>query len=272
MADPARDFKFELYDVNHDWTQANHVSARYPQKVQEMKALMFAEFAKYNVLPLDASVATRLAAPRPSMAAGRKIFTYSGTPTIGVPIAAAPNLLGTSFTITANLDLTQPATDGVIVTAGGRFGGWGFYMLKGKPVFNWNLLHLKRVKWVAPEALAPGKHTIVYDFKYDGLGFATLAFNNTSGIGRPGTGTLSVDGKVVATQTMEKSIPLIFAVDETFDIGSDTGSSVDDQDYKVPFTFTGKIDKVTISVENPKLTPTDIQKLKQAELSAADGN
>jgi len=158
----------------------------------------------------------------------------------------------------------------MIVTAGGRFGGWGLYMVKGKPVFNWNLLDLKRVKWTSPDALAPGKHTIEYDFKYDGLGFATLAFNNMSGIGRPGTGTLKIDGKVVANQVMEKSIPLIFAVDETFDIGSDTGSGLDDQDYQVPFKFAGNIDKLTIALEKPKLTPADLEKLKQAEMSAAD--
>jgi len=68
----------------------------------------------------------------------------------------------------------------------------------------WNLLDLKRVRWESPEALASGKHTLVCDCKYDGLGFATLAFNNTSGIGRMGTGVLKVDGKVVATQTMDR--------------------------------------------------------------------
>ena len=175
-----------------------------------------------------------------------------------------------SFTITANVDVPQAGAEGVIVTEGGRFGGFGFYLLKGKPVFTWNLLDLKRVKWQSPEALTPGKHTLEFDFKYDGLGFATLAFNSVSGLGRPGTGTLKVDGKVVATQTMEKTIPLMFTVDETFDIGADTGSPIDDQDYQVPFSFTGKIDKLTIAVERPQLTPADIQKLKQAEASAAD--
>ena len=81
---------------------------------------------------------------------------------------------------------------------GGRFGGYGFYVLKGKPVFTWNLVDLKRVRWEGPEALAPGKHTLEFDFKYDGLGMGTLAFNNISGIGRSGTGVLKVDGKVVA--------------------------------------------------------------------------
>ena len=172
--------------------------------------------------------------------------------------------------MTAAVDIAQAAADGMIATAGGRFGGWGLYLLKGKPVFNWNLLDLKRVKWVAPEALAPGKHTIDYDFKYDGLGFATLAFNSTSGIGRSGTGVLKVDGNVVATEKTEKTIPLIIAVDETFDIGSDTGSSIDDQDYQTPFTFNGTIDKLTVAVQHPKLTPADVDKLKQAEMSAAD--
>lgn len=99
-------------------------------------------------------------------------------------------------------------------------GGWGFYLLKGKPVFSWNLLDLKRLGWGGPEALAPGKHTLQYDFKYDGLGMATLAFNNMSGIGRSGTGVLKVNGKVVAMRKMERTIPLLLQWDETFDVGA----------------------------------------------------
>ncbi|MGA2402569.1 MAG: arylsulfatase, partial [Syntrophobacteraceae bacterium] len=160
--------------------------------------------------------------------------------------------------------------EGMIVTDGGRFGGYGLYLMKGKPVFLWNLLDVKRVRWEGPETLAPGKHTLEYDFKYDGLGFATLAFNNISGIGRPGTGTFKVDGKVVSTQTMERTVPLTLPRDETFDIGSDTGTPVDDKDYQVPFKFTGKIDKLTIAVEPAKLTPEDEKRLKEAEAKAAD--
>ena len=144
------------------------------------------------------------------------------------------------------------------------------YLLKGKPVFLWNLLDLKRVRWEGPEVLAPGKHTLEYDFKYDGLGFATLAFNNISGLGRPGTGTFKVDGKVVATQKLEHTVPLTLPWDETFDIGSDTGTPVDDQDYKVPFKFTGKIDKLTITVEPPVLTPEDEKKLADANRATQD--
>jgi hypothetical protein len=144
-----------------------------------------------------------------------------------------------------------------------RFGGYGFYVLKGKPVFLWNLLDLKRVRWEGPDALPPGKHTLEFDYKYDGLGVATLAFNNVSDIGRGGTGVLKVDGKEVAHNSMERSIPLILQRDENFDIGADTGTPVSD-DYQVPFRFTGKLDKLTLTINRPKLSPQDIKKLKQA--------
>jgi hypothetical protein len=108
-----------------------------------------------------------------------------------------------------DVDIPQGGAEGMIVTQGGRFGGYGFYVLKGKPVFLYNFLDFKRTRWEAPDALTPGKHTLEFDFKYDGLGAATLAFNNVSGIGRGGTGVLKVDGKEVARQTMEHTIPLI---------------------------------------------------------------
>ena len=270
ITNPASAYKFELYDVRNDWTQYTDVAAANQPKVTEMKELMFAEFAKYQVLPLDASVATRMVLPRPSMSGGRKVFTFSGEPVAGIPRGTAPDLLNTSYTITAEIEVPQGGAEGMIVTDGGRFGGYGLYLLKGKPQFVWNLLDLKRVRWEGTEALAPGKHTLEYDFKYDGLGFATLAFNNISGLGRAGTGTFKVDGKVVSTQTMERTVPLTLPWDETFDIGSDTGTPVMDQDYQVPFKFTGKIDKLTFAIEPPKLTPEDEKKLMDAYRAAQD--
>ena len=271
ILDPASAYKFELYDVRHDWTQYTDVAAAHPAKLREMTALMFAEFAKNQVLPLDASAMTRAVAPRPSLAAGRRVFTYAGETVTGIPGGAAPKLLNTSYTITADIEVPQGGVEGIVHTNGGRFGGYGMYLLKSKPVFVWNVLDLKRVRWESPEALAPGKHTVVFDFTYDGLGFATLAFNNTSGIGRMGTGVLKVDGKVVATQTMDRTVPLLLPWDETFDIGADTGTPVDDHDYQVPFTFTGTIDKLTIALDPPKLTPEDEKKLSEAYRAAQDG-
>lgn len=272
ILNPATAYTYELYDVRKDWTQYTDVAAANPEKVKEMTDLMFGEFAKHQVLPLDASVATRVASPRPSLSAGRRVFEYSGDPITGIPDNAAPRLLNTSYAIKAVIDVPPAGAEGAIVSEGGRFGGYGLYLLKGKPVFTWNLLDLKRVKWEGPDALSPGKHTLEYDFKYDGLGFATLAFNSLSGLGRPGTGTFKVDDKVVSVQTLSHTIPLLLPIDETFDVGSKTGTPIDDQDYQVPFVFTGKIDKLTISVEPPVLTDADKQKLLEAQHAAQDAN
>jgi arylsulfatase A-like enzyme len=261
--DPAS-FPYELYDVTKDWTQFNNVADKYPDKVKEMDKLFWEEAAKYQVMPLDATVATRLAEPRPNLAAGRTMFTWSGRIT-GTPNGDAPSILNSSFHYTAEIDVPQGGGEGMIVTQGGRFGGYGFYVLKGKPVFLYNFVDLQRVRWEGPDALSPGKHTLEFDFKYDGLGAATLAFNNVSGIGRGGTGVLTVDGKAVATQKMEHTIPLIMQWDENFDIGADTGTPVDDQDYQVPFTFTGKLNKLTLTIDRPQLSPADIEKLKEGQ-------
>jgi hypothetical protein len=260
--DVMNSYTWELYDLSKDWTQDNDLAAANPAKLREMQELFMVEAAKYQVFPLDNSLATRMVTPRPSVTAGRSVFTYSGELT-GVPMGDAPQLLATSYTITAEVEIPQGGAEGMLVTQGGRFGGWGFYVLKGKPVYVWNLLDLKRVRWEGTEALSPGKHTLEFEFNYDGLGFATLAFNNTSGLGRPGTGVLKVDGKLVATEKMERTIPVILQWDETFDVGADTGTPVDDRDYQVPFKFTGKLAKLTLKIDRPKLTPEDEQRLMQ---------
>ena len=125
----------------------------------------------------------------------------------------------------------------MINTLGGRGGGHGFYLLKGKPVFVYNFFDLERFRWESPAALRSGKHTVVFDFKYDGPGF-----------GKGGTGVLLVDGKEVATRTIPHTIPFVETIYETFDVGVDTRTGVDDNDYQPPFRFTGKIDKLTVNL------------------------
>jgi arylsulfatase len=189
----------------------------------------------------------------------------------GVPQGDAPYLLNTSYTLTADITVPQGGAEGMIATSGGRFAGWGFYLLKGKPVFCWNLLNLEWIKWEGSEALAPGRHTIEFNFKYDGLGVGTMAYNNFSGIGRPGVGTLRVDGKDVQTKKMERTIPIILQWDESFDIGSDTITGINDADYKPPFPLTAKFNKLTIKIDRPKLSPADIKKLEEGMKKAALG-
>jgi arylsulfatase len=270
--DPLNNQVFQLYNLNTDFAQAEDIAAKYPQKVTELKAQFVAEARKYQVFPLDASVAARVVAPRPNIAAGRSEFVYT-RPMTGLPQGASPSLLNTSYTVTAELDIPGPTlglsapggAEGMILTSGGRFGGYGFYLLKGKPVWLWNMVDLERIKWEGPDALTPGPHTIEFDFKYDGLGSGTLAFNSFSGVGRPGTGTLKVDGKVVASKTMPKTLPMILQWDESFDIGSDTLTGVNDADYKPPFPLTAKLNKLTIRIDRPQLSPADIQALQAAQ-------
>ena len=263
--DPLNNVEWELFDLNTDYSQVTDVAAQNPDKVAALKQVFYEEAKKYNVLPLDASVAARIVAPRPNITAGRSEFVYT-TPMVGLPQGDSPLLLNTSYTVTAEIEVPEGGAEGMILTSGGRFGGYGFYILQGKPVWTWNMVDLQRIKWQGPDVLTPGKHTLVFDFKYDGLGAGTLAFNDFSGVGRSGTGTLSVDGKVVATQTMEKTLPMILQWDESFDIGSDTLTGVDDADYQTPFPLTAKLDKLTVKLDRPVLSDADKQKLQDALL------
>ncbi|MCO6454309.1 MAG: arylsulfatase [Pirellulaceae bacterium] len=261
--DPLNNQVLQLYNLNEDFTQSNDIAAQHPDKVKELRAMFVAEASKYQVFPLDASVAARIVAPRPNLTAGRTEFVYT-RPMTGLPQGDSPLLLNTSYTITADIEVPEGGAEGMILTSGGRFAGYGFYLLKGKPVFLWNLVNLKRTRWEGPEALTPGQHRLEFDFQFDGIGPGTLAFNNFSGVGRSGTGTLKVDGKVVATEKMERTLPMILQWDESFDVGSDTLTGVNDADYKPPFPLTAKLNKLAITVNRPQLSPEDIKRLEAA--------
>jgi arylsulfatase len=247
------DYKWELYNIRDDFSQNNDLAASNPDKLKELQALFLSEAAKYQVLPLDNSVLPRLLTARPSATAGRSVFTYSGL-NVGIPPANAPHLLNRDYTITADITIPDGGAEGMIATMGGRFGGYGLYLLKGRPVFVYNLLDLKRTRWEAGigaedwlsgAALPAGKHTLVFDFKYDG-----------PGPGKGGTGVFSVDGKELSRQKMEHTIPFLMALDESFDIGIDTRTSVDSS-YTLPFKFTGTIDKLTYKIGDEQLSAAE---------------
>ncbi|MBX3449221.1 MAG: arylsulfatase [Planctomycetaceae bacterium] len=261
--DPLNNQVLELYDLSNDFSQSRNIADQNPEKIKAMKEMFIAEAKKFQVFPMDASVGARIVAPRPNITAGRTEFVYT-LPMTGLPQGDSPFLLNSSYTITADITVPAEGAEGIILTSGGRFCGYGLYLLKGKPVFLWNLLDLNRIKWEGPEALLPGQHVVEFDFEYEGLGAGTLLFNNMSGLGRPGTGTLKVDGKVVATKKMEQSVPMILQWDEAFDIGSDTLTGVNDADYKPPFPLTAKLNKLTLTVDRPQLSPGDIKKLEEA--------
>jgi Sulfatase len=236
LPDVVNGYKWELYNIAEDYSENNDLATKMPDKLRDMQELFLVEATKYNVLPLDNEVLTRALAPRPSSTAGRTVFTYSNEVS-GLPAESAPSTLGKSFSITAEVDIPPGGAEGMLNTNGGRFGGYGLYLLKGKPVFTYVQLTAERFRWESPNALAPGKHTIVFNFKYDGPGF-----------GKGGTGVLSVDGTAVVSKTMPYTIPFLISFDETFDVGLDTRTGVDDNDYQVPFRFTGKLDRLTINL------------------------
>ncbi len=232
-------FKWELYDLNKDWTQSKDLASQMPDKLRDLQQTFTMEAAKYNVFPLDDSRVSRFMGEKPNYAPGRTVFTYSGELS-NVPFpgsAGAPDLLDRSYTITADIEVPQGGAEGMLVTDGGRFGGYGFYVLKGQPVFTWNLIQLEMVKWQGKDALTPGKHTLEFDWKYDG-----------PGLGKGGTGTLKVDGKTADSHPMPHSLGGGIPWSETFSVGIDTCTSVDEKDYQVPFAFTGKLNKLTVKV------------------------
>jgi hypothetical protein len=254
---PINDYKWELYNLTADYSQANDLAAKMPDRLKQMQGLFLQQAAKYNVLPLDNAQFSRAIAPRPSATAGQDVFTYSGEMP-GIPDGNAPHILNRSFTITAEVEVPESG-DGMIVTEGGRWGGYGLYLLKGVPVFDYNMLALLQARWAADQPIGAGKHTIVFDFKYDGPGIA-----------KGGTGVLKVDGNEVRTLQVPKTIPFLLPADETFDVGIDTRTGVNDLDYQVPFRFNGKIDNVTFKLGPTQLTAADEMKVREATARAHD--
>ena len=256
LPDP-KDYKWELYNITEDYSQANDLAAKMPDKLKQMQASFDQEAIKYQVYPLSNDTFARAVAPRPSPVAGLDVFTYKG-PVVGIPTGDAPSYIGKSYTITADIEVPDGGGNGMIVTNGGRWGGIGFYILNGKPVFVYNYMILAEYRWEGP-VLSAGKHTLVFDFTYHG-----------PGVGKGGTGVLSVDGVIATTQTIPRTIAFLEVADETFDIGSDLRTGVCDKDYQVPFTFNGKINQVQFKVGPLQFGENDRMNQKKAIAVAYD--
>ena len=236
--DTMNGWKWELYNLVDDPTQVNDLAAKEPGRLRDLQDLFIMEATRNQVFPLSASI-TAMINPRPGPAAGLDRFVYTA-PVSAIQANAAPSILNRSYRITAEIEVPQGGANGMLVTQGGRFSGWGLYLVQGKPVFTMNLLNLERVRWEGTTALAPGKHIVVFDFVLEPKG--AIPF------GHGGTGVLSVDGQTLAERSMPKTLPFTFAWDETFDVGLDTGTPVDDRDYQVPFAFTGTLVKLTFDL------------------------
>ncbi len=228
---------WELYDTRSDFSLANDLAAKNPEKLKELQALFLTEAGKYSVLPLDDRTLERLNAAlvgRPDLMAGRTTLTvHQGM--LGMSENVFINTKNRSHTLTAEL-----GANGVILAQAGRFGGWSLYVKDRKPAYTYNYLGLKQYTVAATQPLAPGKATLRFEFAYDG-----------GGVGKGGTGMLFVDGKSVATGRIDNTQCCIFSADEGADVGADEGTAVSSS-YKVPFEFTGKIASVTIELKEQK--------------------
>lgn len=229
---------WELYNVNEDFSQAKNVAAENPGKLEELKKKFMDEAVKYNVLPIDDRGIERLdpaIAGRPDLMNGKTSLTlYEGA--TGIPENAFINIKNTSLTITAQVDV-KANTNGVIVCQGGDFGGWTFYVLDGKPAYSYNWVGLETFTVTSNTKLQPGKHTLRFDFAYEG------------GRGAGGMASIFVDDKKVAEGKIEKTNANTFGIDESADVGVDENTPVYPP-YKGKEKFTGKIEKVVISTRS----------------------
>jgi arylsulfatase A-like enzyme len=251
------DYQWELYHVEQDFSEAVNLADKEPARLRALQDLFWIEAAKYNVLPLDNSRVERLdVSIRPSLTRGRSVFTYFPDQ-VRIPEGSAPDTKNKSFKIAADVDVPAAGAEGILATQGGRFAGWGFYVLGGKPVFLYNLAGVQRYTIAAKDKLAPGKHVVLVDFQYDG-----------GGIGKGGKVTLQVDDKPVAEGRVERTLPFRIALDETLDIGEDTGTPVS-EDYRVPFHFTGKLNRVLIRLGEGTLSAEDEEQIKRAKAAIA---
>lgn len=237
--DPLNDYDWELYNLKEDFSQSNNLAKANPKRLAEMRALFSTEAARNQAFPLDDRYIERaMPENRPQHNAGRSEYIYyEGLKRITE--TTAPNLKNRSWSISADVEIPASGAEGILLTQGGWFGGNALMLLDGKPAFIYARSHYPQHKYrvQAPERLAPGKHKVVVDFAYDG-----------GGIGKGGTATISVDGQQVASGRIDETVPVRFSIDETLDVGQDTGTPVV-RDYDVPFRFTGKIEKVVVKVK-----------------------
>lgn len=237
---PLAEDEWELYIVNEDFSQANNLAAKNPEKLAELKKLFTEEAIKYHVLPIDDRTIERFdarIAGRPDLMNGRSKLELSEGVS-GIPENAFINIKNSSFSINADVIASNNA-NGVIICQGGDFGGWSFYTQGGKPSFTYNFVGLKLFTINGAEKITPGKHKLTFDFVYDG------------GQGGGGTGSILLDGKKNGEGRIERTNAFTFGLDETADVGEDQNTPVY-RAYKGKDKYNGNISKVTIETFRKK--------------------
>jgi arylsulfatase A-like enzyme len=256
------DFKWELYNVNEDFSQARNIADKHPDKLKKLQAAFDREAKKYNVYPLDSSFTARFdTAIRPSLTRGRTEFVYYPG-MVRIPEGSAPDFKNKSWTVAAEVDIPKGGASGMLATIGGRFGGWGLWLDDSQPHFAYAVSNQAQHKYriASKKAIAPGHHVIRVAFKYAG------------GVGGAATATLFVDEKEVARGSIPRSVPARFSLDETFDVGADTGTPVvEDYVDKMPYEFTGTLKRLGVVLEPEKLNKKERERLQNLVSTALMG-
>ena len=250
--------KWELYNLDEDFSEANDLAAKFPKKLVQLKVLFDQEARKNHIYPFDDRGSARIGEPRPAPGGAdptRTKFTYyAGVSRL--PETAAPNTKNRSHRISAVIDMPEKGGEGVIIAEGGKSAGFSLYVQNGRLVYHYNFFERVRTNLISNAPLPPGKSTVTVEFAYDG-----------GGIGKGGDATIGINGKAVGTARIENTVPGRFGID-TFGIGSDTGSPVTDT-YKPPYPFTGTIERVDIELGPSNLSPEDEKKLHEMHTAFA---
>jgi arylsulfatase A-like enzyme len=243
--------KWELYDPG-DWTQANDIAAKNPQKLAELQRLWLIEATKYNAVPLDDRGFERInpdIAGRPQLIKGNKQLLFSG---MHISEGSTVSVKNMSHSVTAEVTLPdRGGAEGVIVTQGGIGGGWTLYAKAGKLKYCYNFFGIDHYMVEATAPIPPGKHQVRIEFKYDGGGLA-----------KGGDVTLYYDGKPVGSGRVERTQPMGYSADEACDVGRDTGSPASPDYGPTGNQFSGEIHWVEIELgeddHNHLITPEQL--------------
>ncbi|MCS0503531.1 arylsulfatase [Ancylobacter mangrovi] len=231
--------KWELYNLDTDFSQGKDVATDNPDKLAEMTALWWAEASANKALPLDWRGAERFSAEltgKPNLAGDRTSFTYHGVLT-GLPESSAPDLKNKSFSVSAKVKVEDNA-NGMIFTQGGNTGGWAFYMKDGRLTAAHNFIDVDVYSVSSRDLVASGERMVKMDFAYEG----------DKEVGKGGTVTLFVDGQEVGSGQVARTTPYKFSLSENQDIGADTGTAVS-PDYRAPFDFQGTLEEVVVELK-----------------------
>lgn len=229
---------WELYDTTKDWTQARDLSEEMPERLHELQRLWLIEATRYNVLPMDDDIGSRLnpdVAGRPVLIKGDTQLLFAGMGRLSENCVIS--IKNKSHAVTAEIEVPETGAEGVIIAQGANIGGWSLYAKDGKLKYCYNLGGVQRFYVEATTPLPAGAHQVRMEFAYAG-----------GGLGKGGTVTLYTDGEKVGEGAVAATLAMVFSADDGCDVGADTGAPVS-QDYGPRGNaFNGRIKGVQIAI------------------------